>query len=72
MISATLPEPLPTRTVTTVDLWKAAALLLILCDHLWFYIWPGQLWLTALGRAALPIFFFLIGFAARPSAVSQS
>ncbi len=63
MTSAALLPPPSIRTVTTVDLWKAAALLLILCDHLWFYIWPDQLWLTALGRAALPIFFFLIGFA---------
>lgn len=51
------------RAVTTIDLWKTAALLLILIDHLGFFIWTDQPWLTAIGRAALPIFFFLIGFA---------
>ncbi len=63
MSAADLPRSSSALAVTTVDLWKSAALLLILLDHLWFYIWPDQLWMTALGRAALPIFFFLIGFA---------
>lgn len=63
MTTAALPLPGSVRAVTTIDLWKTAALLLILIDHLWFYIWPDQLWLTAIGRAALPIFFFLIGYA---------
>lgn len=53
----------PDRTLTTIDLWKTAALLLILVDHLGFFIWVDQPWLTAVGRAALPVFFFLIGFA---------
>jgi peptidoglycan/LPS O-acetylase OafA/YrhL len=61
--ASALPGRSAALTVTTIDLWKTAALLLILLDHLWFYIWPDQLWLTAIGRAALPIFFFLIGFA---------
>lgn len=51
------------RPVTWIDLWKSAALLLILADHVGFYLLPDQLWLMALGRAALPIFFFLIGYA---------
>ncbi len=60
---AALPVMRPTRAVTTIDLCKTAALLLILIDHLGFFIWTDQPWLLAIGRAALPIFFFLIGFA---------
>lgn len=51
------------RPVSWIDLWKSAALLLILIDHVGFYLLPEQPWLLAVGRAALPIFFFLIGFA---------
>jgi hypothetical protein len=49
--------------VTSIDLWKTAALALILLDHLGFFLLTDQPWLMAVGRAALPIFFFLIGFA---------
>ncbi|MGL4440255.1 MAG: TraX family protein [Bosea sp. (in: a-proteobacteria)] len=63
MTTIAVQEQSSARPVTTIDLWKSAALLLILFDHLWFYIWPEHTWLTAIGRAALPIFFFLIGFA---------
>lgn len=63
MTTTALPASLSVRSVTTIDLWKTAALLLILIDHLGFFIWTDQPWLTAIGRAALPIFFFLIGFA---------
>ena len=63
-MSAATPSALgPAPAVTTIDLWKTAALLLVLVDHLGFFIWPDQPWLTAIGRAALPVFFFLIGFA---------
>jgi TraX protein len=51
------------RAVSTIDLWKTLALLLIGLDHVGFFLLPEQPWLMALGRAALPVFFFLIGFA---------
>lgn len=63
MTASALPNDAGPWPVTTIDLWKTAALLLILIDHLGFFIWPDQPWLMAIGRAALPIFFFLIGFA---------
>lgn len=50
------------RRITTIDLWKTAALLLILADHLGLFLFPDEDWLRALGRAGAPIFFFLIGF----------
>lgn len=50
------------RATSWIDLWKSAALALILVDHLGFFIFTDQPWMLAVGRAALPIFFFLIGF----------
>lgn len=60
MSEAVLPAR---RPVSSIDLWKTAALAIILIDHLGFFIFPDQGWMTAIGRSALPIFFFLIGFA---------
>lgn len=37
-----------------------AAMLLMLCDHLWATVVPGNNWLTCIGRIAFPIFAFLI------------
>ena len=36
------------------------AMFLMLCDHLWATIVPGNEWLTCIGRIAFPIFAFLI------------
>lgn len=36
------------------------AMLLMLCDHLWATVVPGNDWLTCVGRIAYPIFAFLI------------
>jgi peptidoglycan/LPS O-acetylase OafA/YrhL len=57
------PAPALPRAVTTTDLWKAAAIVLVLVDHygLYFVAEPAP-WRLA-GRLAAPVFFFLIGFA---------
>ena len=36
------------------------AMLLMLCDHLWATVVPGNDWLTCVGRIAFPIFAFMI------------
>lgn len=36
------------------------AMMLMLCDHLWATVVPGNDWLTCIGRLAFPIFAFLI------------
>ena len=36
------------------------AMALMLCDHLWATVVPGNQWLTCLGRLAYPIFAFMI------------
>lgn len=35
------------------------AMALMLCDHLWATLFPQQMWLTAIGRLAFPIFAFM-------------
>ena len=44
---------------------KCLAMALMLCDHLWATVVPGNDWLTSVGRLAFPIFAFQIaeGFA---------
>jgi hypothetical protein len=46
------------------DLSSAAlhilAMALMLCDHLWATVVPGNAWMTAVGRLAFPIFAFMI------------
>jgi len=37
---------------------KCIAMALMLCDHLWATVVPGNEWLTAVGRLAFPIFAF--------------
>lgn len=44
---------------------KCIAMALMLCDHMWATVIPGNQWLTCLGRLAFPIFAFQVaeGFA---------
>jgi hypothetical protein len=56
----------PTRPhppVTTTDALKAAALALILVDHIGHFLADDWPLLRVIGRLGVPIFFFLIGFA---------
>ena len=39
---------------------KCIAMALMLCDHLWATVVPGNLWMTCAGRLAFPIFAFLL------------
>ena len=39
---------------------KILAMILMLLDHLWATIVPGNQWMTNIGRLAFPIFAFLI------------
>ena len=39
---------------------KIIAMILMLLDHLWGTIIPGNQWMTLIGRMAFPIFAFLI------------
>ena len=36
------------------------AMALMLCDHMWAALFPAEEWLTCIGRAAFPVFAFLL------------
>lgn len=57
-MSKTLPKDL-----TSYDLIKTFAILTMICDHIGFYLFPGDMWLRVAGRLCVPIWFFLIGYA---------
>ena len=44
----------------TSNMLKCLAMILMLLDHLWATIIPGNQWMTNIGRIAFPIFAFLI------------
>lgn len=56
-------RPDSSTPVSTTDALKAAALLIILIDHIGHYLLPDLDLLRVIGRLGAPIFFFLIGFA---------
>ncbi|HVL72483.1 MAG TPA: TraX family protein [Beijerinckiaceae bacterium] len=49
--------------VTSTDLLKLAGLAFVFVDHFGLFFDAAEPWWRVLGRAAAPIFFFLIGFA---------
>jgi hypothetical protein len=50
------------RDTTTIDVLKTVAIILMLIDHIGFYLFPDMLWFRLLGRLCVPLWFFLIGF----------
>jgi hypothetical protein len=50
------------RGVSTLDVLKTLAVVLMIIDHLGLYFWVEDSWLRLLGRGAAVIFGFLIGF----------
>src|SRR5690606_26082911 len=49
--------------VTSYDLIKSAAIILMVVDHLGAFFFPENDWLRAAGRLCVPLWFFLIGYA---------
>jgi hypothetical protein len=58
MSNKTLPD-----TITSYDLLKMAAVLLMIIDHTGLYFFHGNEWFRLLGRFGMPVWFFLIGYA---------
>lgn len=52
-----------TPFLTTYDLVKTLALILMILDHIGYFFYPDNLWYRAVGRASFPIWCFLIGYA---------
>ncbi len=59
MNTQVLPEK-KNRTGISSFALHIIAMVLMLCDHLWGTIVPGNDWLTLIGRIAYPIFAFMI------------
>lgn len=51
------------KDITSYDLLKSFAVVIMIIDHIGMYFFPEQLWWRATGRICVPIWFFLIGFA---------
>lgn len=51
------------KELTSYDLLKTLALILMICDHVGHHFYPDEMWFRILGRLCLPIWFFLIGYA---------
>lgn len=55
-------RPFP-HSLTSYDLLKTAALLLMILDHAGYYFFPEDMWFRAVGRLSAPVWLFLIGYA---------
>lgn len=51
------------RELTSYDLLKTAAVVLMVIDHVGAYFIPDILWMRLAGRLCVPVWFFLIGYA---------
>ena len=51
------------RNLTSYDLLKSLAVVLMVVDHAGYYFYPEEAWFRVLGRVCVPIWFFLIGYA---------
>ena len=49
--------------VTSYDIWKTLAVILMIVDHVGVYFFPDDPMWRAVGRLCVPIWFFLIGYA---------
>lgn len=52
-----------TQGLTSYDLLKTLAIILMVVDHIGFYFFPDDLWWRVAGRLCVPMWFFLIGYA---------
>lgn len=52
-----------TRDLTSYDLLKTFAVLMMIIDHVGCFLFPDEDWLRVLGRLCVPVWFFLIGYA---------
>ncbi len=57
MSTQSLPEE-----ITSYDLLKFVAVLLMVVDHLGYYFFYDDPWWRALGRIGFPVWFFLVGY----------
>jgi len=51
------------KDLTSYDLLKTAAVILMIIDHVGAYYMPDIIWMRLAGRLCVPIWFFLVGYA---------
>ena len=51
------------QVLTSYDLLKSLALILMLVDHIGYFFFPDESWFRVIGRLSVPIWFFLSGYA---------
>ena len=51
------------KSLTSYDLLKALAIILMIVDHIGYFFFPEEVWWRVWGRLCVPIWFFLIGYA---------
>lgn len=49
--------------ITSYDILKTIAIVLMIVDHIGVYFYPDETWFRIFGRFCVPIWFFLIGYA---------
>ncbi len=57
-----MSKPLP-KELTSYDLIKALALVIMIADHMGHFFFPHDMWWRAVGRTGFPVWFFLMGYA---------
>ncbi|MCB1720581.1 MAG: hypothetical protein H6860_01810 [Rhodospirillales bacterium] len=62
-LSGVLKTQKISSALTSYDLLKALALVLMVVDHVGYFFFPEEIWLRVIGRLSVPIWFFLIGYA---------
>lgn len=62
MQSITANPSLP-KDLTSYDLLKSFAVIIMIIDHTGGYFFPDDLWWKAIGRIGFPVWFFLVGHA---------
>lgn len=55
-------KPYP-KALTSYDLLKSLALILMIVDHIGHFFYPEEAWFRVIGRLSVPIWFYLIGYA---------
>lgn len=51
------------KEITSYDVMKSLAVLIMIIDHIGYYFFPEEQWFRVVGRMCVPIWFFLIGYA---------
>lgn len=51
------------KEITSYDILKTLAVLLMIVDHVGYYFFPAEEWFRVIGRLCVPMWFFLIGYA---------